>query len=200
MGLLRAKIAWTIPGAGTSHSVLHFTTSTESSPTQADADDVATKLNTFITSLRNHIPGTVSLQRLSDVEEIHPNTGTLIGVWGTASSTANSGALPSTEKWAAPVGGVISWTTAGIRNGRRVRGRTFLVPLGSSVFDVDGTIGTTPLNGINALAAALRGGSSSTQFAVWARPTAPGASDGDAWPVLGHRVPDMAAVLTSRRA
>jgi len=200
MGLLRAKIAWTIPGAGTSHSVFHFTTSSESTPTQADADDVATKLGTFKTSLRNHIPGTVSLQRLSDVEEINENTGKLIGVWGTSSDTAATGALPSTEKWAAPVGAVISWSTAGIRNNRRVRGRTFLVPLGSSVFDTDGTIASTPYNGINALAAALRGGASSTQFAIYARPTAPEATDGEAWPVLAHRVPDMAAVLTSRRA
>lgn len=200
VGLLRAKIAWTIPGAGKSHSVLHFSTNSESAPVQADADDVATKVATFLTSLRNHIPGTISLQRLADVEEINEATGDLIGVFSTTTTAAASGSLPSTEKWAAPVGAVITWTTAGIRNGRRVRGRTFLVPLGSSVFDTDGTIGTTPMNGINSLSAALYAASGTTSLAVWGRPSAPGATDGVAYNVLSHKVPDMAAVLTTRRS
>lgn len=200
MGLLRGKLKWTIPGAGTAYSVLHFTTSSASTPTQADADDTVVRMRAFVDAWKANLPNVVKIDVMPEVEEINEGTGIMIGVWPVTPGLQFSGGAASTSGWSAPSGAVISWTTPGIRNGRRIRGRTFIVPLSNECYDIDGTMKATELTRLNTGAAALRGGSTATQFAIYARPTAPGASDGIAYPALAHKVPDMVAILRSRRS
>jgi hypothetical protein len=200
MGLLRGKIRWNIPGAGTAWSVLHFGTTSLGTPVQADADAAVARMQAWATSVKSLLPNVVSLNVQGETEEINEGTGALIGVWTSTTPTTQTGTAAAGQGWAAAAGAVVSWSTPSVRNNRRVRGRTFVVPVSNEVWDVDGTLKAVPLGTLNSAAAALRGGSTATQFGIWARPTAPGATDGEVWPVSGHRIPDFSAILRSRRA
>lgn len=200
MALYRGKIRWTIPGAGTALSVLHFQGSGTNGASQLEADDVSTRVHAFLTPIINVLPNVVKVQALSEVEEINPASGDLIGFWNTPAKAERAGTAAATAGWAAAAGAVISWSTAGVRNGRRVRGRTFVVPLSNECWDVDGTIKSVPLGSLTTGAQALTTGTDVTRFSIWSRPSAPEANDGAAFNVSGFRIPDMSAILRSRRA
>ena len=197
---MRAKIRWTIPGAGTAFSILHFGTDDGFNPVQADIDAVVTKVNAFVTTVKSVLPNVVSLQTLNEVEEIDANNGALISIWTAPSVAAQSGTASATAGWAAAAGGVISWSTAIVHRTRRIRGRTFVVPMSTEAWDTDGTIKSVQLSTLNTAATNLRTPTAEIELGVWARPSAPGLSDARFAPVSSHRVPDMSAILTSRRS
>lgn len=99
--------------------------------------------------------------------------------------------------YAGPAGAVVNWRTSDLRNGRRIRGRTFMVPLASSSFDSTGSLSVSVLQGLNTFATAIRGADLDSEFGVWSRPT--NGSGGVFASVTSHNVPDMVAVLRSRR-
>lgn len=200
MGLLRGKIRWTIPGAGTAWSVLHFDTNSGSTPIQADADEAIAKMQTFATAVKAYLPNVVTLQVQNEVEEIVASSGDMLGIYTGAAQSAQTGTAAAGAGWAAAAGAVITWSTAGVRNSRRVRGRTFLVPLSNEVWDVDGTLKSVPSTGLTNAATALRTAGTNVTLCVYARPTGPGATDGTTFDVTGSRVPDMSAILRSRRS
>lgn len=200
MGLLRGKIRWTIPGAGTAWSVLHFDTNSGSTPVQTDADDCATKMAAWVDGWKANCPNVVQFDIQPEIEEIVETTGAMLGIWTTTTIAQKVGGASGTSGWAAAAGAVTSWSTAGVRNNRRVRGRTFIVPLSNECWDTNGTIKATELARLNTGATALRNPAGAVTLCVYARPTAPGATDGEAFPVLAHRVPDMSAILRSRRS
>jgi len=94
-------------------------------------------------------------------------------------------------------GACINWNTPEVRNGRRVRGRSFIVPLASSQYDVDGTLTAGALTGLQTRADTLVGGGWDLQ--VYKRPTIKGATDGDSATVTSARIADKTAILRSRR-
>jgi hypothetical protein len=200
MALIRAKLRWSIPGAGNAFSVLHFDGWSAGGPNPTELSDLATKLNAFVTSIKAYLPNVVTVQVMNEMEEINEATGEMIGVFSTTVLAAQAGTASATAGWAAAAGAVITWNTPGVRNGRRVRGRTFIVPLSNEAWDVDGSLKAVPLNGLNSAATALRTASGIGQLQVWSRPSAPGASDGVAFEALSHRIPDFSAILRSRRA
>jgi hypothetical protein len=75
-------------------------------------------------------------------------------------------------------------------------GRTFLVPLASGAFENNGTLATTTLATLNAAATQLITDLAG-ELKVWHRPNAAG--PGSNVTVLTAQVPDMAAVMKSRR-
>lgn len=99
--------------------------------------------------------------------------------------------------YAGPAGAVVTWRTNDLRNGRRIRGRTFIVPLATQSFESDGTLESDSLTALRAFADTLMGSSLDGDFGVWSRP---GAGGGGVFAsVVGYSVPDMVAVLRSRR-
>lgn len=200
MGLLRGKIRWTIPGAGTAYTVLHFGTMDASTPTADDAIEAVTKMQTFANNISAALPNVVQLQVQNECEEIVADTNTMLGVYAGPTQTPVNGTAAASAGWAAAAGGVITWNTGGVRNSRRVRGRTFVVPLSNEVWDIDGTIKSVPMGTLNTAATNLRTAGTSVELVVYARPSAAGASDGAQFQVLSHRVPDMSAILRSRRS
>jgi hypothetical protein len=204
MALFRVKARWTIPGAGTAFSVLHF----DDGEVGQDVDQAATNqvnaLHTFFDSVKNVLPSVVKVQVLGDVEVIDVATGELVGAANGGSKAELAGAQPSSIGWAAPTGACITWTTAGIRQvsskPRRVRGRTFIVPLSNAAYDVNGTLTDTAMGTLNAAATALRGNFSGQELAVFARPGVGGTPVGAAYAVTGHKLTDQAAILRSRRS
>lgn len=164
---------------------------------QTIADGVAAKVNNWNISVAAVLPVTATittsptfevvestngqLQRLMTVATIAPRTGTGAGAYSAAS------------------GIVVNWHTAGIRNGRRVRGRSFLVPIGGPSMAADGTIDTAKLAALQAAATQLVDDAGAGDLGVWSRPSAPGAADGEWFAATNAVIPDKVAVLTSRR-
>jgi hypothetical protein len=135
---------------------------------------------------------TITVPGSGDV--IEDTTGTLVDVW----TAAGGGSITGTNvgSTAAGVGACVGWITGGIVNGRRLRGRTFLVPLTTNSYDNDGTLNGSALVAAGTWANDLMAAS---PLAVWHRPTAPGAADGNSYGVIANRLRDKVAILTSRR-
>lgn len=153
-------------------------------------------VRTAFSSILAELPSGVSVQVSPTVEYIDETTGQLQD-YGDAEETPQAVNGSASGNYAGPAGAVVNWQTATVRDGRRVRGRTFIVPLASSAFQSDGTLGSSTITTLNNFASNILGGSSNpNRFVVWGRPSS---SPGVAAPVTGYRVPDMAAVLRSRR-
>lgn len=128
-------------------------------------------------------------------------TGTLLGGWSAAGVSPVTGS--SGTKSAAGVGACATWQTGMVVAGKRLRGRTFLVPLATDAYDTDGTL-------LASYAAYLKsfadGMAALPAFCVWHRPTYTGTGpgrvnngDGASRLVSSGAVKDKVAVLTSRR-
>lgn len=166
---------------------------------QEQADAAVARVRTFWQAIADKFPAAVSLQIQSDVEVIDDATGEMQSVFTSTAPPAIVG-TNGIATFSGPTGAVINWRTAGVRNGRRVRGRTFLVPTSTACFQNDGTLENAHRTVIQTAADAFASLSGTApDLGVWARPTTKGASDGAWYRVANATVPDLAAVLRSRR-
>jgi hypothetical protein len=203
MPIMRVKTRWNIPGAGTAYTILHFGSGTGEAVTDTEASNSTLAVSTFFNSIRTLLPAQVTLNIESDVEVIDVATGDLQGAVTSANRDPIVGGASGTANWAAPAGVCITWSTGGIRQvssgPRRVRGRTFIVPLASSAYATDGTIDSSPLTTLNSAATALRGNFNNQQFVIYGRPGLNDTPPGVVHSVTGHRITDQVAILRSRR-
>lgn len=196
--MLRYKINWTGFIGGPGYTNLHFDDESGDFFTQADVDAFALKIDTWLDAWQAALPNTVVCLLDPTVESIDETTGDLLSFWTVAPDTSRTGV--ATGNYAAAAGAVVNWYTAGIRNARRVRGRTFMVPLGGSALGADGTIDATRLNAVRAATDTFRAPvNGDAGLGVWSRPSGPGASDGVWHRVTASTIPDKVAILTSRR-
>jgi hypothetical protein len=154
-------------------------------------------VHTFFTAIRSAIPGVVKIDVEPEVDLLESTDGTLVDSYGIAAPAQVVGSSATT--FASASGGVVNWRTTGIRNGRRVRGRTFLVPLAAAAQGPDGNMGAAMRTTIETAARALADISGTPDLVVFARPTGPGAIDGAVHVVSGVNVPAKMAILSSRR-
>lgn len=168
-------------------------------PTVAQAQECVDKVRTFADAIKGNIVYGSSLQVLNDVEEIEDTTGEMVNVMSTTAPAVVNATTTAAFNYAGPVGAVINWRTSTVRRGRRIQGRTFLVPLLSNNFEVNGTLGAGSITTLAAAAAALSADGASPDLGVYARPSKDGVTPGQWAPVTGYNVPDMGAVLRSRR-
>lgn len=202
MALQRVNVAWqNWPGAP-GLTTFFFDTISQ---TKIDA------LRTFFNALITYLPNNLTIQVPSTGDYIDEATGGIGGTWSVGTTpTVVTGS--SASAYAGNAGMCIHWLTSGIIAGRRVRGRTFLVPFTSSAFEANGTPAaaavTALTNAGNALLTTV-----GTSLQVWSRPvvahtrydpktgagTAVAGRAGSAAPVTGVRVPDLAISLRSRR-
>jgi hypothetical protein len=139
------------------------------------------------------LPSGVTIQGDGVIDELDPATGDLTGSQAVTPPGVISGA--GTGTYAAPTGACVSWLTSGFVNGRRLRGRTFIVPVVSSKFQSDGTLDATFLSQIRTAANIYAGGAYIP--VVWHRPV--NGAGGEQHAINGYSVTDQAAVLTARR-
>ena len=147
---------------------------------------------------------TVTTERTGDT--IEDTTGALVGSWVGGVTTPHVGA--SAGQYSAPSGGLVEWMTNTILDGKRIRGRTFIVPLGASQYDTDGSLSNGLVVGFLSAGTQLIL-EQSTSFVVWHRPFKGRAAIGTrpARPahlgghglVTASRTPDKSVVLRSRR-
>ncbi|HZX41172.1 MAG TPA: hypothetical protein VFE93_04985 [Myxococcaceae bacterium] len=143
-----------------------------------------------VTALAN----VVTIQVPAAGDSVDEATGVINGAWTAATSAAVTGT--GGTAYSAPSGYIVNHTTPVIVNGRRVRGRSFMVPAASAAYDTTGTITTGVLANIQAANAAFLTAVSGT-FVVWHRPV--GGAGGVAAGVTAISTPDKACVLRSRR-
>lgn len=158
--------------------------------------DPAPDLHTFFNAIAAFMPTAVTTSYDFEGDTLDEATGALTGTWSGTTGAAVTGT--GTATYAGPVGACIDLRTSTIVGKRRLQGRMFLVPLSSDSFQADGTIGGTVLGALQSAAAALLGSASGAEWKVWHRPK-PG-QNGSAAAVTSVIVPDLAAVLRSRRA
>jgi hypothetical protein len=165
-----------------------------------EAAAAANAVSSFFGSILSVFPNPLKITLQSDVPVIDETNGEMTHIANGGGWSAQQG-TGGTAAYSGPSGAVVTWRTAGVRNSRRVRGRTFLVPLAGGIYDVDGSLAGGPLSTIRTAASALvAAGGSSVDPVVWSRPSAPGASDGIAHIMNAATVNDSVAILRSRRA
>lgn len=192
MQLYRVVLSWHgSPVVGNAVTVLHFDGSNQSAP------PVAAILSAFQTNAQIFTNQTSVTVPVSG-DTIEDTTGALVGTWSATGGGTMTGS--NTGIVAAGVGACITWKTGGIVTGkkgpRRLRGRTFIVPLAAACYDSDGTIASGALANLVQLADGIMGAG---PLAVWHRPTTVGGTNGTSYGVLSNNVRDKVAVLTSRR-
>lgn len=193
MPILRVTAEWTGWSGAPGYSVFHFgnfdTGSTAAAQAAADA------VSNFFEGVKNLVPISISIRPESTVELIDEVSGTVQDIYGIQPLPASAGQY--TQGFSAVSGALVHWDTAGVRNGRRVRGKTFLVPLGNALYEANGTIAPAQVTMLQTAAQGLID-DAGTALHIWGRPTVAG-NDGGSYAVISARVPDKAVVLRSRR-
>lgn len=108
---------------------------------------------------------TYSIQ--ADVNEYVDSTGHLVSV--NATTPLAQSVVGGTAGYASGAGAVVGWITNSVHFTKRLRGRTFLVPLESAAYDAGGTLTTVARTAFQNAANTLN---ANTDFGVWGRPVA----------------------------
>lgn len=193
----RVRVAWSGFNGGPGVSTFYLGNTTTD----------MTALKAFFNSVSTYTPGPVTFTIPALGDQINDTDGLITGSWngtngGTVTSSGGSAA------YAGAAGLCVDWLSSAIIDGRRRQGRTFIVPAVTGVFQSDGTIAEgirTLFTGYaTTLIAAYAG-----ELKVWSRPYAGRAASpghaakpprvGAAVQVISARVPDISAVLRSRR-
>jgi len=161
---------------------------------------------TFFGSVKTYLPNAVTVNVPNTGKVIDEATGKMTGVWAGGSASAQTG--NGGANYPATAGCQIKWLTSGYVNGRRVQGRTYLVPLPTSAFTTTGTIATTTTGALFTAASTLIT-DLANNFVVWARPlygkdSAGNTTDeliraGTSWTVSSTLTPTKQASLRGRR-
>lgn len=174
------RIEWTgaagLPGVSTFYNV-------------GTPQDFISKAKTFFEAVKAFIPNDVTITFPSTGNVVNVESGNVVATWLAGQADPTLGAGSGT--YAAPVGAVINWNTSLYVAGRRLRGKTFLVPCVGGVYDSAGRITTANMPILRNAANALTGGSS--PMCIYS-PSHRVQAD-----VTTATVPQMAAVLRSRR-
>lgn len=162
-------------------------------------------IRTFFEAIKGFIPQGLAITVPASGDLIDESTGKITGSW---SQTSTPAVVTGTGvgNYAGNAGFVVHWLSTTVVDGRRLRGRTFIVPAISSAFDATGSLAISSLPTIQAAAAALVT-SAGAQMQVWHRPlyakpkTVPPTliRPGSKASVTSSRVPDLAVSLRSRR-
>jgi hypothetical protein len=158
-----------------------------------DVSTAVASVQTFFSALADVLPNTVHIQVQNAGDILESTTGVMTDTWTSDAVDIVDGGI--NEPYSAPSGAVVNWKTATITKGRRLKGKTFLVPLSQTVYAGDGTLDSDKQEEIRTAAAALVEAQSES-LCIWHRGTG---TDGTTGIVTEATVPDLAAILRSRR-
>lgn len=197
--ILKVVGNWTGLAGGNGYTNLYFEPIPESGPiTQAMVDQALGKVEAFFTSWKPFRPPSTFLGTDPQVQELDENSGNIQAFWAGTTAAPAAGTGPASG-FSAVAGACINWSTANALNGRRVRGRTFMVPICGTALDAsNGTIDNTALTTMRAAANTLQTDGTIVRLVVWHRPSVLGI-DGGAYDVISSSISDKCAILTSRR-
>lgn len=150
----------------------------------------AGSIKAFWEAIKSYLPGAVTVQ-LDGIAQTFTTGGQLTGEIPYTPPAATVGT--SASAYAGASGAVINWLTDQFPNGRRLRGRTFIVPMAGTAYQNDGTLAPTVVTALRSAAQALAGGPQPLCVVRRSGATALNIH------VSGTAVPDRTAVLRSRR-
>lgn len=197
MDMFRITARWTgFPGAP-GYSNFYFASGwNDGGLFNEEAEILANRVADAFRELGSVLPPSVNIDIDPEVPVIDSDSGVASDFISIEPPNTVSGSGAS-DYFTGPSGAVVTWRTNDLRNGRRIRGRTFLVPLSNGAYDEDGTLRPGAITNIRAFADTMIGGALSGDLGVWSRPV--GGSGGVFASVVNATVPDLAAVLRSRR-
>lgn len=158
------------------------------------AADATAEIKAFFEAIKAWFPTPLTWQVPSGGDTIDDATGDLVGGW--VGLGGGSVAATGTPPYAAGCGGYVNWGTNVVVNGRRLKGRTFLVPTTVSAYDTSGTMHSSFLAAVSTAAGTLR---DADKLSIWHRPPEGSPSGGTSHPILTVNVPDQVTSLRSRR-
>lgn len=206
--VLRYKVEWTGFTGAPGYTNLYFNTSGDFFTPENVTEPVA-KIDAWLNAWNSRLPATVNVKLSSTVETVRVVDGVLTDFDTIAPFARANGT--GTGNYSAASGACVNWYTDGIRTGRRVRGRSFMVPIAGSALAINGSIDDAALSALRtANADLIVPTASGSRLYVWARPTpikdpvtgkpTGGTNpDGLSFPVVSTTLPDKVAVLRSRR-
>lgn len=165
----------------------------------------------FFDAVKAFLPIGMTVDVPSSGDIIDDTTGTITGTWTGPTIAGITGT--NVSGYAAPAGAAVTWRTGFVHNGHRVRGRSYIVPIGADNFAVDGTLIPVFVSNLTTYATSLIA-ATSLNMVIWSRPRAATSSwthvqgrlhpakvflPGTHSQVLSATVTDAAAILTSRR-
>jgi len=191
------RAVWNVTGGGVGYSVFHVREA-GIEPLALSAEAFADDLRAGLATLTGDLPNDVSISFESEAREMDVATGTLVGVHAIdAPSTVNG---LGSGVYAAPSGAKVNLSTSAIVAGRRLKGRTFIVPLIGTAYSDSGRIAPGTLSRLGTAFEAFRDNPGNYSLAVWSRPQAgPPARAGTLADVVSVAPSLNAAVLRSRR-
>jgi len=190
--IYRYNVAWLIPGAGPSVSVFHLFGGASTGALQTSVNG----LRSAFDAIKTYIPDEVTVTFPPEVSVLDVTSGQLVD----AVDLTPPGAVIGTHgtSWSAGSGVRVVWGTGRVRNGRKVRGSTYLVPLGQPAFNNSGQVAA---GARTAIAAAFETWRAATQSGarplVYSRPKT--GMPGDTSAVSSVSVSAVAATLRGRK-
>jgi hypothetical protein len=181
----RIRIKWSGPGVAGPGLTTFYTISGEMDPAA---------FLSFFDALKTYLPDDVQVTVPSSGDSMSEIGGAITNSWAAVGGGVVSGTSSGT--FAIGQGVRIVWDTDGIRNGRHVRGTTFLVPVVSTVYDTSGRVAPAVQTAITTAANNLRTALSGA-LVIWSRPK--GVQGGILSPVTSVQVPETPTALRSRR-
>jgi len=163
--------------------------------TGAEWDDTNVAIRAMFQAAVGLFPTGLTITPPTSADLFNTETGELQSTVPLAAPAVVAGSGSSI--FAGPAGAVLTWNTGTVAAGRRVRGRTFLVPLSTAAYQSDGSLLPATVTTLQSAAATLVNNTGGNPFVVWKRPV--GGAGGLNAPVTSYTVPDLVAVLKSRR-
>lgn len=196
MNMNRMTMTWSGFSGAPGYTNFHF--SAALTPTPTELSETAAKVRTFFDSWKGWLPNAVTVNFPSELEEFSTTTGELVDTHAFTAPASVTG-IGGSAVFSSAVGACVNWKTNTVVNGRKLRGRTFMVPLQSlPSFDTDGTLNPSARLTMLTACTNFMNNATGLPFFIWHRPT-PGASDGAAGSVTATTINDKTAVLRSRR-
>lgn len=160
------RAVWSVTGGGVGYSVFHVREAGLSS-VAAEAQIFVDDLRAGLVTLGGDLPNDVTISFESEVKEIDVPTKALIGVHAVTPPASITGVQTST--YAAPSGAKVDLITNAIVAGRRLKGRTYIVPLIGSSYADNGQISSGARGRLNTAFEAFRDQPGAYSLAVWSR-------------------------------
>lgn len=200
----RLRIPWEGVASGSGLSTIFFKpTPADSAVTGDEGTAAVSGVKGFFDAIAGLLPNNISITYPTAADVLNDVNGQLLGSVAITQPSVTTGTDIAT--WAAPAGAYVRWETGVIVDGRRLRGRTYIVPLSSAEYDDSGNLGSATITTLQSAANSMltaAATASTWDYAVWHRPVITAGvvtRNGSSSPVTSALVRDFTAVLKSRR-
>jgi len=199
VGIVRTEWAGTTGGPGLTQLAIAEGDGGFWTPTQAQ--NAVDAVHDFWEDLIAYLPNELSLT-VSPIVDLYDETNAELVASEVAPVAPGVVNGINTSAYAMASGLKINWNTGVIRFGRRVKGSTFIVPAGSSVYTNTGTVDSVVATAFNTAANLMRTTliGDSLKLVVWSRPKElPVARPGAISDVISGATAPKGAILRGRR-